>query len=71
MPPSVVRSAIGLGIAFSIGVGVSISLRLFAGSRESSLSWWALLVAAAADAFWCSVAMRVYYLFTRKSFERR
>jgi hypothetical protein len=70
MPPPVVRSAIGLGIAFSIGVGVSIGLRLFAGSRESSLSWWALLVAAAADAFWCAVAMRVYYLLTRNSFPR-
>ena len=71
MPPPVVRSAIGFGIAFSIGVGVSVGLHLIAGSQESSFSRWALLAAAAADAFWCAVAMRVYYLLTRQSFDRR
>lgn len=63
-PSPAVRSAIGFGIAFSIGVGVSIGLHLIAPLGEPSSIGWPLVAAAGSDAFWCAIAVLVYYFLT-------
>jgi hypothetical protein len=59
-----VRCAIGFAIAFLIVGGISLGLGLSATPGESHVDLRSLAFATSVDAFWCAVALALYYLLT-------
>jgi hypothetical protein len=54
--PQRLRVAVGFAIATSITAGISVGLVVTA-PVDRSEQWWPLMIAAAADGFWCAVAI--------------
>jgi hypothetical protein len=56
-----VRCLLGFVIAFSIVVGISLALLLTSAPDDSRVDLRSLIVPSTADAFWCALALGVYY----------
>jgi hypothetical protein len=65
------RCAVGFAIAFLIVGGISLGLALSVTPGESHFALRALVIGSAVDAFWCTLALALYFLLTVQSSWKR